>query len=521
MASKFIYIDGKETKNIDPWHSDGEMWKYNGETPKGEIDDLYSRVAAVYRAINFTADTLSNMPFAVMNQAGDDIDTSDEYTNVVGFMPYPRSLLRLAVQSLLITNRAYLFQETKGSKTTNLRYIAPSTITPKTDPQSGALLGFTRQTGTTQTYYEINKNGFCNIAYIFNLNWKNELLPDDNSPFKAMMNAAGIGYYADRYIRDFFMRGGIKPSILTFDGMLDNTSMERVESVWSKVIAGYYKWRAKVFNGKFNVITIGEGIEALKDQQTYDNALRNIAIAVGMPQDALLQNADSYATAQVHKSTWFTDTLTPLAFLMQEPINEQIFKRLGYTFEFRPDGAEPSMEEESNRINAANTLYSILSAGGYKDAAQVAIETMGIDMPAWFEWEIEEPEEPETDSTTDVEEPATPEADAVEDEAEMEEPAKSIEPVITLPALREMTNWQELAFRKLKRGQSLAFDWKAVDIDPSQAEQIKARLDVAQSEADIKAAFDVGSVPEVSDNEIKLLADALNNAANAIINNKE
>lgn len=519
--AKFFYTDGRATKGIDPWHSEGEMWKYNSNDPAGEIDELYSRVAAVYRAINFTADTLANMPFAIMKEGGDDIDTSDEYKNEVGFLPYPRALFRLMVQSLLITNSAYAFQESKGRQLLNLRYISPATITPKTDTNTGELLGFTRTLNTTRTDYPI-KGDFCNIVYVFNLNWKNELLPDDNSPFKAMMNAAGIGYYADKYIRDFFERGGIKPTILTFDGVLDPTSMERVESVWTKVIRGYYKFLGKVFNGKFTPVVIGEGIEALKDEQVYNNALRNIAIAVGMPQDALLQTADSYATAQVHKSTWFSDTLTPLAMALAEPLNEQVFKRLGYRFEFRPDGAEPNMEEESNRINAANTLYGILSKANRKDSDKVAIEALGIDLPAWFKWEVDEVAEEQSQLGLEAQRLALTNPQPDQKKEEQKPPAKSVEPIaISLHALREMTNWQELAFRKLKRGQPMAFDWTPKDIPQEQAEAIKAKLDKAQTEDEIKAAFEIPGVSEtpspvyISD-EIKLLADALNRAADAV-----
>ena len=72
--AKYIYTDGRETKAIDPWHSDGEMWKYNSNPPASEITELYSRVAAVYRALNFTADALSNMPFAITSTGGDEID---------------------------------------------------------------------------------------------------------------------------------------------------------------------------------------------------------------------------------------------------------------------------------------------------------------------------------------------------------------------------------------------------------------------------------------------------------------
>jgi hypothetical protein len=511
--AKITFMNGREMKTIDPWHSDGEMWKYSTEPPASEKKELYSRVAAVYRAVNFTASTLANMPFAVV-KGGTDIDTSDEWKNAVGFMPNPRHLLRMWTQSLLMTNKAFGFQETKGSRLLNLRYIAPSTITKMKTDETGALAGFERTIGTTATYYPIEK-GFCNIFYIFNLNWENELLPDDTTPFKAMMNAAGIGYYADLFIRDFFERGGIKPTILTFDGVMDKVSATEVESVWTKVIRGWYKYMGKVFNGKFTPITIGDGVESLQKQNIYDNALRNIAIAVGMPQDALLQNADSYATAQVHKSTWFTDTLTPMAYSMQEPLNNQIFERLGYRFEFRPEGAEPSMEEESQRVAGAKTLYQILSDARRVDADKAAIEAFGIDMPLWFTWEEKEPEPIPPQLTG--QQPAGNVDDMEDVDYEPYEEPINMRSVFNVNQLREMKTWQDIAYRKLKRGNSLVFDWTPKDISAEVAAQIKARLDVATTEAEIKAAFEVDppSMPvvETNDNEIKALAEAINKLA--------
>jgi hypothetical protein len=527
---KIINIfDGQSMKNIDPWHSDGAMWKYGSNAPEKIDDELYARVAAVYRAVNFTADALSNMPFAIVNAtSGDEVDTSEEYKNIVGFLPFPRQVLRLWVQSMIITNRAYGFQETKGSRVTNLRYIAPSTITPLTDKTDGSLTGFNRKINTKSDDYLINAKGFCNIFYAFNLNWKNELLPDDQSPFKAMMNAAGIGYYADTYIRNFFERGGIKPTILTFDGVMDQTSMERVEGVWTKIVTGYYRFLGKVFNGKFTPTVIGDGIDNLKDNQVYENSLRNIAIAIGMPQDALLQNADSYATAQVHKSTWFADTLTPMAQMLAEPMNDQIFKFLGYRWEFRPEVSAPNMEEKEKRLNSAKVLYDILTGGKRVDADKAALEALGVDLPQWFDWEQEEPE-PVPPALAPGQQPPQPEPPSPDNEdmgggqARTEVPAKSVPVPLSIAALRELNNWQELAFRKLKRGQPLVFEWEPKDISADMAAQVKARLDTATSEDEIKAAFDV--VPDSTDlqdnGEIKVLADAMNKLADSLFAQKE
>lgn len=518
MPNKTYYYDGQNMKNIDPWHSDGAMWKYSSNAPALVDDDLYARVAAVYRAVNFTADALSNMPFAIVNQNGDEVDTSQEYHNIVGFLPYPRQVLRLWTQSLIVTNRAYGFQEKKGTRVTNLRYIAPATIAPISD--TSGITGFKRTIGTQTTEYKIDPKGFCNIFYAFNLNWKEELLPGNQSPFLAMMNAAGIGYYADRYIRDFFERGGIKPTILTFEGVMNKDDMERVEGVWTKVIRGIYKYWGKVFNGKFDIKPIGEGIEALKDESVYDNALRNIAIAIGMPQDALLQNADSYATAQVHKSTWFADTLTPIAMSLAEPMNEQIFKYLGLRWEFRPEVSAPNMEEKEKRLNSASVLYDILSAGQREDADKAALEAMGVDLPQWFTWEKKEVETPPPPDTT-PEQPSEPQQEETPSgQSYVEEKSVTLSaPALSLAALRELNNWQELAFRKLKRGQPLAFDWEPKDISTELAAAVKAKLDTATDENEIRTAFDVmpdQSPPPPDDGNIKALAAAINAMAEAM-----
>jgi hypothetical protein len=106
---------------------------------------------------------------------------------------------------------------------------------------------------------------------------------------------------------------------------------------------------------------------------------------------------------------------------------------------------------------------------------------------------------------------------------------------LSVPAVREMVNWQELAFRKLKQGKPLKFEWEARDIPADVAVGIKAKLDAAEerrlsenaatSEDDIKAAFEIGTVIPAEtvtiDNEIKLLAEALNKAAEAVMINKE
>ena len=101
---KLGIYNGKELKSVNiPVSYDSDFgWDVWGEELGG--DELYSRVAAVFRAIQLNANALSGLPFVLLKDNGDIYDTSEEWQNKVGFMPSPRELIRLWRISLAMTN---------------------------------------------------------------------------------------------------------------------------------------------------------------------------------------------------------------------------------------------------------------------------------------------------------------------------------------------------------------------------------------------------------------------------------
>jgi hypothetical protein len=89
--------------------------------------------------------------------------------------------------------------------------------------------------------------------------------------------------------------------------------------------------------------------------------------------------------------------------------------------------------------------------------------------------------------------------------------AKAIIPELTLDQLRELDLWQQIAFRKHKRGDSLQFPFVAKTLDEGLAAKIRARLPRCKSEEDVRNAFDVTA--QSQGDELLILADALNRAA--------
>lgn len=497
--SKHYITDGRTLKGIDLPQYPDSAWEWITGAPETKDIDLYSRVAAVYRCANLTADALSNLPFAIL-RGGQEFDVSDDWQNKLGFMKNPRELLRLWRLSLFMTNSAYGFMEGLANrrKVTNLRYLVPTTITPEAD-RTG-LKGFKRQLGSESVFYPVEDN---RIFYVFKLDHTTELLPSKHTEFRALMAAAGVLFYADYYIQNFFQRGGVKPALLSVAGVPTPAEREKIESVWDKIVHGWYKYTGKVISADtMDVKIIGEGIDNLNNSALHDEKLADIAMAAGMPLSLLLANSANYATAQTEYEMWFRDKIVPDSHHIAASLNEQIFEPLGLKFEFRPEGSEHGQEEEKKRAYA----YATYINAGMKPS--VVAQMLGLDLPPDVEFEDLDADWIPPSQRQAVNMPKI-EPDA-ETEKEIQEDRKSTEPtLLNLEQLRELELWQSFAFRKLKQGKSLVFPFVCKVIPEEVASDIREKLRDCKTEKDIERAF---RLENPDDDAIKLLAEALNRA---------
>lgn len=528
--TKLFYTDGTAVKNIELPQYPNSAWNWIANPPEEEDAELYARVAAVYRVATMTADAVSRMPFAILNQRGDEVDKSDDYQNVTGLIPQPREMLRLWRMSLFFTNTAYSFIDGNGRRDRVLRYIAPDTMKPVVDPDYG-LIAFKRRVNNKTLEYPIFENPLDNkIFWMHRLDHSTEVLPSENTEFKALINAAGVLYYSDTHIRAFFERGGIKPSLLKVAGVPNADDRKKIENVWTKVISGVYEFLGKVINADtMEVQTIGEGVDNLKDSNLHREAIEDVALAAGMPISLLLANSANYATANVEYTTWFNHSVIPWTEFMQDCMNELLFEPLGYRWDFRPEITNMGTEEEKERAGA----YAALVASNVLPS--VAAQMLGYELPPdYIEYtqldedyfamlaqktaltmvnsaapEIESPE---------IDEPKPPKPNVQPDIERVEAPKSLGEPVeLSLDQLRELDLWQQFAFRKLKRGESMQFPFVAKELDEATAALIRKRLPACKSEDDIRGAFDLSAKEEVKRGELLALADSLNRAVEAVM----
>ena len=495
MDKQYLFTDGKEVKNILFPNLPDEAWHFYSGAPEGDEVDLYASVAAVYRAANLNADTLAGLPFAIVNKAGNDIDTSDDWQNVVGFMPNPKELIRLWRLSMFATNSAYAFRETRKG-VDKYRYIVPTSIEPVFDKAFPFdLSGFKRTVGTVSFTIPLSEN---RLFYMWRRDHTTELLPSKHTELTALLKAAGVIYYQDYFAEAFLKRGGILPTMLMVDGVPSPDERERIEKAWDKITRGVYKYLGKIFNAKtVEPKTIGQGMEALRDTELYESKLSDIAMAAGMPLSLLKANSANFATARVEQLQWFNHSIIPWSEFFAEVMNEQLFEPLGYRFMFKPEITDEGTEDEAKRAGA----YRAYVDSGMRPS--VAAQLVGIEMPDNMEYEeLDESYDPDKEDEQESDNESTMgEADDVETpEIEEEKAVRSVDIIQnstteyyftpSMEQYRELELWQTMAFRKCKRQEDLSFEFECKVIPDFVASVFVERLVGCETEDDIKAAFD-------------------------------
>lgn len=495
---RHIFTDGKNTKAVDFSNPIRDSWDFVEALKKMEGGDVAAKVSAVYRAMNLTADATASIPFAVL-KGNQEIDTSADWKNTIGVMPKPKELIRLWRLSLFMTNSAYGRVAKTNPVKREIFYVVPDTIKVITDPVTGSIKQFNREIDgiVVQTYKPDDKN----LIKFWRHDHTTELLPSDNTEFQAMSQAAGIIYAADWWTKNYFERGAVRPTVLAVKGMVVNDKKDELQSSWSRFVRSLgtrLSELAKVINAEtMDVKQIGDGLGDIKDSPVYRQAIENIAMAAGMPLSLLLSNSASYATAQTEYASWFRDSITPWAYWMQEVMNDEIFVPRGYKFEFRPEAAEPSQDEEMHRSQA----YHQYVISGMLPS--VAAQILGIDLPQGMEYEDLDKNVIKPDEQPTIAKPQGDAAPVLEEEDDDEMPAKAWE---------EMDNWRRKAVRLAKRGKPVTFEFKTEYMDEKHAEIIRKRLQYAATPDEVKSAFDITEEP----NDILILADAINKAVNEI-----
>ena len=485
MAQTWIY-DGQSVKAVSINNLPPEAWtRISGGGVIGQdkdVRDYYVRVPFLSRAVRLRATAISSLPFAIVNDSGVEIDTSEDYQNEVGFLPNPQKTLELIESSLFLTSKAYLFRQYNRArdvgldsltKTLDLRYLMPTTIKPlfNDDEEQGALgelIGFERQMRNRTLYLTPE-----DLVYFWQLDPYVEIGPGGNSPAVAALSASGVLFNVDSFASTFFERGAVKVTLLTAKGPVPPPERDRLKKWWGRLFQGTKSaWEMDIVQADaIEPVVLGEGVKELSDSQLVKEKREDIAAAAGIPVTLLwsTQGAGlgSAGVTESDERKFYEQTIVPQARFIQGILNEQVFEPLGLRWSFRPETLDVFQEDENERAQA---VVHYVSAGM---RLGVAAQVLGVELPEGMDYDDLDAQK-EEDKEAAAERMPTFGGNPQNPQQNPQQEAMRA----------DLGRWERKALNK-----GADCDFESEHIPPDVMEQVKAALEGATTDEEVKAAF--------------------------------
>lgn len=376
MKTKATLIGANGIKGLSLTNDADWARVLGGAEGGGDLGAAFRKVAWLHRGVMLRAQAIAGLPFAIL-KGGREVERSSGYANRLGFFPDPARTLALVESSLTLHGYAYLFVRRNRVRPLGLRYLEPSSIEPQIDERAG-LTGFKRRIkGGTDDY------ALEDLVYFWGVDPFVEIGHPRGSSAKAALAAANVLMNVDAFAASFFKRGAIRATVFSAPEGIPEAERLRFRDWLRRFFGGGVETAhaIEVLNAdRTEATVIGEGIHELADNALTREKREDIATALGVPHSLLFSNAATYATARQDELNFQTKTVVPEAAFIQQTLNEQLFMKAGYRFEFRPEELSAFQEEEARRAEAFGHLAERLPAS-------LALRLLGFDLPGEVSWE--------------------------------------------------------------------------------------------------------------------------------------
>lgn len=509
MRQRHFLIDGMKAVPINP-DVPGFDWAWGGERKRQGLEDLptvqdaYSFVSAIQRAIQLRASAVSNMPRRWMTLtgeelAGDSVPEVDKNLN---------DLLWRLEASLCVSGAGYAWKRPAliGNRTVALKWFASSTIKMVMNKTGQAQVG----NPDDVYYFERAINSKQPIIYT-----QDELLHVWNpSPFVelgagsvpllACLPAAGVIISLDQFVNNFFSNGAMGVTLLSVDGNPSPDESKRLKTWWAQVAGGVRNaFKTEVLSRPITATKIGsDDIRQLVTKDLTEEQKISIALAFGVPHTMIYSQSANFATAEMDARSFSTGTVEPEAELIAAALNDQVFEAMGFRLEFLPDELAIHQKNESLR---ATSLAALVGAG---TPFSLAIELLGYDfnvaqktnvimheLVAQFPYDdavnmfgLTYPELQGNDIAMQV-------IAIMKNAVAAAPPAPSVAPLPVTPPIPtsalsiDMDKWRRKSLKRLQRGDSAACGFESANITSARKAAVMGALDAATDQAGVNAAF--------------------------------
>ncbi len=473
---------------------------------------LKSIVPWLAKAVSMTSNAVAGMPFEIVNSSGDVIDTSSDWSNVIGGMDSPRRLLML-LSSSLCGGSAYMIPVRTSRRLVNLQYVSPHTITPHIDVNGLQYFDRVTDKGRVQRIMPDE------LIYFWLPDSEVEIGCPLTSPMSSSLIASELLASMSITMKTYGDRGFVPAYIGNVKGMPSQDEKKKAENYLTRFLRGAYSSVVKLINSEsLELVRVGAGMEELKGAYTeiQQQAIEDIGTAFGIPAALFMSDKSFASEVNSLTRTWYeTSTFITIYHTLEEVFNEQVFKPYGVRMQFKPETLSVFQDDENERANAVSTYTAAIVSN--PQVAKFVMSFMGVDLDEEQEHELDEIVAGMDEATEEVTEAAQPEGTDMESEAELAPEMEQPEP-LSPDETKDLALWYSKAKAWSIKGKGTAVDWENKHLREEIAAPIRLRLADAKNELDIVKAFEIGkqpSKPVHDDSAIKALAASINAAVEA------
>lgn len=488
------------TKSLNPWNvDDNRGWDIIGG--KTDADEL-ELVPTVADCIDEIGKGLADLPFSVYDAKGNIIDDSDDYINITGAIPDPYSFLWLTGASLAMSGQAYWQKRNNPAGfTKELNYWAFTNVTPQIQPSTTPQTLTFRRPGMTKPYPAQE------VLYVWMPDPKVEFGPAVSYPLKRALKAAGALSAISTFIDNYMNSGMVKAFIAQSEVPPSSEDEKReIEDYLTRMLTGVKRalTKIRVIKKTMTISSIGGGLDELKNVAIVKEIKQDVLEAFGVPASRVWGNAANYATAANDTLVFVTSEIMPLARVIQNALNEQVFKPYGFTLAFEPRRMEEFSVVLGEKIKSLEGIAkSFERAMGPAEALKASIDILGLELSP----ELTDRIQLSIDDANKKPEPPVIEPAALPAPVEVSQPEVALPPA-QVKALVELDKWRA---KSEKAGKTVT--WHAIDLDNRIVEAIKNGMSWEDARDAVKA--DETALISVPDPNILALAEAINRAADA------
>lgn len=496
------YIDGAKSILLEQYKPESWTWLSGGpeDSIEATASDYFATVPWLYRGVGLRANAVGMLPFDLIDETtGDVVDTSEDWQNILGFMPNPYRLFWLMEASAVLSGRAYLFRVANSIKTLDLKYIRPISVRPLLDESKG-LTGFERTTGKQTLEYPYDPdNPLSNkIIYIWLEDPNVEIGEPTSYPAKAALSSAGVLFNVDEFLNAFIKRGMVKPSLISMKGNPPQAERDKTEAWFNKFMAGMKNaFRVKTVSADgVEVVTIGEGLAELGSTELTGEKREDISTALGIPQTILFSSGagglGGGGVVEQDDKRFYLTTAIPAWKSHAYELNRQLLIPLGYRMIERHQEMEMFQQDEKDSSAALVNLTSAVATD--PEAALFSSIVLGVEIPdeaqELLDKIIARKEADRERMASIIPKPGEKKEEEEEGTPPTPELSPKRDPEEKRAMLNDLTTWKNRARKDLERNKDLGRPFESTFIPAQLISEIRSMLADAKTAADITTIFE-------------------------------